>query len=165
MAKAITQIREVPRPEIEQEQAMTEIMSEIVANKDVILKTIRIMKGLQETKVLDVVESMIDQRTEIGAIAIQQVNQPAIRNVIKNAMNAFSFLGELQPGEVSDVLEGLSHGFKRMAESGQEGKKQSSLWQLRKRLWSREMRAAMTSMMNFMDGLGEVFLRNRRENS
>jgi len=143
---------------------MTEIMSEIVANKDVILKTIRIMKGLQETKVLDAVESMIDQRTEIGAIAIQQVNQPAIRNVIKNAMNTFSFLGELQPGQLSDVLAGLSHGFERMAESGQEGKKQS-LWQLRKRLWSREMRAAMTSMMNFMDGLGEVFLRNRRENS
>ena len=164
MAKAITQIREVPKPEIEQEQAMTEIMSEIVANKDVILKTIRIMKGLQETKVLDAVESMIDQRTEIGAIAIQQVNQPAIRNVIKNAMNAFSFLGSLQPGQLSDVMEGLSHGFTRMAESGQEGKKQS-LWQLRKRLWSREMRAAMTSMMNFMDGLGEVFLRNRRENS
>ncbi|WML60365.1 hypothetical protein [Neobacillus sp. PS2-9] len=164
MAKAITQIREVPKPEIEQEQAMTEIMSEIVANKDVILKTIRIMKGLEETKVLDAVESMIDQRTEIGAIAIQQVNQPAIRNVIKNAMNTFSFLGELQPGQLSDVLDGLSHGFERMAESGQEGKKQS-LWQLRKRLWSREMRAAMTSMMNFMDGLGEVFLRNRRENS
>jgi uncharacterized protein YjgD (DUF1641 family) len=61
-------------------------------------------------------------------------------------------------------LEGLSEGFKRLAESGQEGKKQS-LWQLRKRLWSKEMRAAMTSMMNFMDGLGEVFLRNRRENS
>lgn len=164
MAKAITQIREVPKPEIEQEQAMTEIMSEIVANKEVILKTIRIMKGLQETKVLDAVESMIDQRTEIGAIAIQQVNQPAIRNVIKNSMNAFSFLGALQPGQLSDVLDGLSHGFERMAESGQKGKKQS-LWQLRKRLWSKEMRAAMTSMMNFMDGLGEVFLRNRRENS
>ncbi|WP_413298912.1 hypothetical protein AA0X95_14380 [Bacillus sp. 1P10SD] len=164
MAKAITQIREVPRPELEQEQAMSEIMNEIVANKEIILKTIRIMKGLQDTKVLDAVESMIDQRTEIGAIAIQQVNQPAIRNVIKNAMNAFSFLGALQPGQLSDVLEGLSQGFKRMAESGQEGKKQS-LWQLRKRLWSKEMRAAMTSMMNFMDGLGEVFLRNRRENS
>jgi uncharacterized protein YjgD (DUF1641 family) len=164
MAKAITQIREVPRPEIEQEVAMSEIMSEIVANKDVILKTIRIMKGLQDTKILDAVESMIDQRTEIGAIAIQQVNQPTIRNVIKNAMNAFSFLGSLQPGQLSDVMEGISHGFERLAKSGQEGKKQS-LWQLRKRLWSKEMRAALTSMMNFMDGMGEVFLRNRREKS
>jgi uncharacterized protein YjgD (DUF1641 family) len=164
MAKAITQIREVPNPELEQTQAVSEIMNELVANKDVILKTLRIMKGLNDTKVLDAVESMIDQRTEIGAIAIQQVNQPTMRNVIKNGMNAFSFLGSLQPGQLSEVLEGLSEGFKRLAESGQEGKKQS-IWQLRKRLWSKEMRAAMTSMMNFMDGLGEVFLRNRRENS
>ncbi|PLS09558.1 DUF1641 domain-containing protein [Neobacillus cucumis] len=164
MAKAITQIREVPHPELEHAQAISEIMNELVENKEVILKTLRIMKGLNDTKVLDAVESMIDQRTEIGAIAIQQVNQPAMRNVIKNGMNAFAFLGSLQPGQLSDVLDGLSHGFKRLAESGQEGKKQS-LWQLRKRLWSKEMRAAMTSMVNFMDGLGEVFLRNKRENS
>jgi uncharacterized protein YjgD (DUF1641 family) len=164
MAKAITQIREVPNPELEQEQAISEIMNELVANKDIIIKTFQIMKGLQDTKVLDAVESMIQQRTEIGAIAIQQVNQPTMHNVIKNGMNAFSFLGSLQPGQLSDVLEGVSHGFKRLAEAGQEGKKHS-LWQLRKRLWSKEMRAAMTSMVNFMDGLGEVFLRNRRENS
>jgi uncharacterized protein YjgD (DUF1641 family) len=164
MAKAIKQIRkELPNQEMEQSQAVSEIIQELAANKEAILEAISIIKGLHETKVLDAVHAMIEQRTEIGAIAIQQVNQPTMHNVIKNGMSAFSFLGSLQPGQLTTILDGLGQGLKRLSNTGQKGEKQS-LWKLRKRLWSPEIRAAMTTMVDFMDGMGEVFLRNRREN-
>src|SRR4051794_39186446 len=104
MAKAITQIRkEIPNPEIEQSQAVSEIIQELTANKEAILEAISIIKGLHETKVLEAVHSMIEQRTEIGTIAIQQINQPSMHNVIKNGMSAFSFLGSLQPGQLTTI--------------------------------------------------------------
>jgi uncharacterized protein YjgD (DUF1641 family) len=164
MAKAITQIRkEIPNQEMEQSQAVSEILQELAANKEAILEAISIIKGLHETKILEAVHSMIEQRTEIGAIAIQQVNQPTMHNVIKNGMSAFSFLGSLQPEQLTTILDGLKNGLKRVSNTGQKGEKQS-LWKLRKRLWSPEIRAAMTTMVDFMDGMGEAFLRNRREN-
>ncbi|MFB5284606.1 DUF1641 domain-containing protein [Peribacillus sp. Hz7] len=165
MAKAITQIKkEVPNQELEQSQAVSEIIQELAANKEAILQTISIIKGLHETKVLEAVTSMIEQRTEIGAIAIQQINQPSMHNVIKNGMSAFSFLGSLQPEQLNTLLDGFGHGVKNLSNTEQDAEKQS-LWKLRKRLGSPEIRIAMTTMFDFMDGMGEALLRNKRGNS
>lgn len=164
MAKAITQIRkDVANQTEEQSQAVSQILQELSANKEAVLETIKILKGLHETKVLEAMQAFMEQREEVGAIAIQQINQPTMHNVIKNGMNAFSFLGSLQPGQLSTILDGLSRGLKRLSETGEKGEKQS-LWKLRKRLWSPEIRAMMTSMVDFMDGMGEAFLRKGREN-
>ena len=107
---------------------------------------------------------MIEQRTEIGAIAIQQINQPSMHNVIKNGMSAFSFLGSLQPEQLNTLLDGLGNGVKNISTPEQDAEKQS-LWKLRKRLGSPEVRVAMTTMFDFMDGMGEVLLRNKQEKS
>jgi uncharacterized protein YjgD (DUF1641 family) len=163
MAKAITQIRkEIPNQVDEQTQAVEDIIREIASNREAILETIGIMKELHETRVLEAVNALLKQRTEVGAIAIQQINQPAMHNIIKNGMNAFTFLGSVQPGQLDTILNGLSQGMQRLSLTAQNGEKQS-LWKLRKRLWSPEIRSVMTMMINFMDGMGTVFLRNRRE--
>lgn len=163
MAKPITQIKkEIPDPVEEEKQAVTEIIREAALNHDAIIEAIRLIKGLHETKVLEAATALLEQRTEVGAIAIKQINQPTMQNVIKNAINAFKFLGSLHPGQLDTVLEGLSQGFIQFSK-GEQQEKKLSYWRLRKKLWSPPIRAAITRIVDFMDGMGEVFLRNRRE--
>ncbi|OMP65745.1 DUF1641 domain-containing protein [Domibacillus epiphyticus] len=163
MAQAIRKIKkEVPNQKEEQDQATAEIMKELSNNKDAVIAAIQLMKGMQEMGIYDAVRGMLDNRTEVGAIAIQQMNQPAMHNVIKNGMSGVKFLGALQPGQMDTIMAGVGLGLKRLSETGQQVEKQS-IWKMRKRLQSPEIRAAMTTMIDFMEGMGEAFLKNRNK--
>ncbi|WP_368657121.1 DUF1641 domain-containing protein [Metabacillus halosaccharovorans] len=162
MAKSIRQIRrEVPNEQEEQAQAMNEILKELAENKEAVLAFIQTAKELHELKVFETTNSLLKQSDEVGAIAIQQINQPAVHNMIKSGFGLFKFLGALQPSQLQTILDGVTLGLKRMSETGEKGEKQS-IWRLRKRLTSPATRAALTSMIDFVEGIGEVFLRNRR---
>jgi uncharacterized protein YjgD (DUF1641 family) len=163
MAKAITDIKkEIPDEKEEHLKAVTDIMQELAENREAIIETIHILKQLHETNILEAVKAAVMQRVDIGTIAIHQVNQPKMHNVINNGMNLFDFLGSLQPGQLTTILDGFGVGLKRLSETGQKGEKQS-LWKLQRRLSSPEIRATMTTMVDFMDGIGEVFLRKQKE--
>ncbi|MCM3443854.1 DUF1641 domain-containing protein [Metabacillus halosaccharovorans] len=162
MAKSIRQIRrEVPNEQEEQAQAMNEILKELAENKEAVLAFIQTAKELHELKVFETTNSLLKQSDEVGAIAIQQINQPAVHNMIKSGFGLFKFLGALQPSQLQTILDGVTLGLKRMSETGEKGEKQS-IWRLRKRLTSPATRAALTTMIDFVEGMGEVFLRNRR---
>ncbi|WP_161974960.1 DUF1641 domain-containing protein [Bacillus timonensis] len=163
MAKAIRQIRkEVPNPQQEQQEAIADMIKELADNREAIMGAIRILKGLQEMRVLETIGALLDQRNEVGAIAIQQINQPTMHNVVKTGINAFKFMGSLQPSEIETILEGMGLGLKKLSETGHEGKKQS-IWKMQRRMRSPEIRAAMTTMVDFMEGMGQAFLKNREE--
>lgn len=161
MAKAIRQIREeIPNSLQEKEEAVDELLKELADNREAIIGAIRILRELQEMRALETIGAMLDQRQEVGAIAIQQINQPTMHNVIKSGISAFKFLGSLQPSELETMMEGVGNGMKRLSETAEEGEKQS-FWKMRKRLRTPEIRAAITTMINFMEGMGEVFLKKR----
>jgi uncharacterized protein YjgD (DUF1641 family) len=163
MARAITEIKkEISDEKEEQTKAVEGIMRELVENRDAILETIQILKQLHETSILQAVHAALEEREDIGAIAIHHVNQPKMRNVLNNGVNLFTFLGSIHPGQLGTILDGFGHGLKRLSDAGQNGEKQS-LWKLQKRLSTPEVRTAMTTMVDFMDGIGEVFLRKRKE--
>src|SRR3954471_8220834 len=163
MAKAIRQIRkEVPNPQQEQQEAIADMLKELADNREAIMGAIGILKGLQEMRVLETVGALLDQRNEVGAIAIQQINQPTMHNVVKSGINVFKFMGSLQPSELETIMEGVGLGLKRLSETGQEGEKQS-IWKMQRRLRSPEIRAAITTMVDFMEGMGQAFLKNREE--
>ncbi|WP_026560601.1 DUF1641 domain-containing protein [Bacillus sp. J37] len=162
MAKPIRQIRrEFLNEQEEQDQAMNEILKELAENKEAVLAFIQTAKELHELKVFETTNSLLKQSDEVGAIAIQQINQPAVHNMIKSGFGLFKFLGALQPSQLQTILDGVTLGLKRMSDSGEKGEKQS-IWRLRKRLTSPATRAALTTMIDFVEGMGEVFLRNRR---
>ncbi|WP_158555889.1 DUF1641 domain-containing protein [Peribacillus glennii] len=163
MARAIRQIsKTVPNVQEEQDQAIASIMREVAENQEAIMKTLGILKGLHEMKALEAVHALLEQRTEVGAIAIQQINQPGMHNIIKNAMGAVGFLGALQPGQLNTLLDAVGSGLKRLSNTGENGEKQS-IWALSRRLRSPESRAAMTSMLGLLEGMGEVFLQNKEQ--
>ncbi|MFT9596539.1 DUF1641 domain-containing protein [Mesobacillus sp.] len=163
MAKAIRQIsRQVPNETEERSQAVEEILKALADNKEAVLSMIDLAKELHDVKVFETAGSLLKQRNEVGVIAMQQVNQPAVHNVIKSGFGLFKFLGGLQPSQLETLLNGVTLGLKRMSQTGEKGKKQS-IWKMRIRLRSPEIRAAMTTMVDFMEGMGEAFLRSREK--
>ncbi|WP_079508937.1 DUF1641 domain-containing protein [Mesobacillus jeotgali] len=163
MAKAIRQInRQIPNETEERSQAAEEIMQALADNKEAVLSLIDLAKELHEVKVFETAGSLLKQRNEVGVIAMQQVNQPAVHNVIKSGFGLFKFLGGLQPAQLETLMNGVTLGLKRMSETGEKGKKQS-IWKMRIRLRNPEIRAAMTTMVDFMEGMGEAFLRSREK--
>lgn len=163
MAKAIRLIsRQVQNETEERAQAAEEILNSLTDNKDAVLSMIELAKELHEMKVFETAGALLKQRNEVGVIAMQQVNQPAVHNVIKSGFGLFQFLGGLQPAQLETLLNGVTLGLKRMSQTGEQGKKQS-LWKMRIRLRSPAIRAAMTTMVDFMEGMGEAFLKSREK--
>ncbi|MGA9226781.1 MAG: DUF1641 domain-containing protein [Mesobacillus sp.] len=163
MAKPIRQIsRGVPNPIEEQDKAIDEILKALADNKEAVLSFIELTKELHEVNVFETAGSLLKQRNDVGVIAMQQVNQPAVHNIIKSGFGLFKFLGSLQPSQLETLLQGVTLGLKRMSSTGEKGKKQS-IWKMRIRLRSPEIRAAMTTMVDFLEGMGEAFLKNRED--
>ncbi len=163
MAKSIRQIRrEVPNEAEEQAQAINEILKELAENKEAVLSFIELAKGLHDMKVFDTAGSLLKQSDEVGAIAIEQLNQPAVHNVIKSGFGIFKFLGSLQPSQLQMIFEGITLGLKRMSQTKETG--EESILKMGKRLSRPEIRVAMETMFDFLEGMGEVFLRNRGNN-
>jgi uncharacterized protein YjgD (DUF1641 family) len=163
LAKAIKQInREIPSPEAEQSQAIADIVKALADNREAIMSTIGIIKNLQDMGVLNALNGLIQTRAAVGEIAIQQLNQPAMHNTIKNGMNAFKFLGKLNPDQLQTMLDGVSHGLEKSAESIQKNEK-TSLWQLGNSMRHSEVRTSLATMMGFLEGMGEVFQEDKRE--
>jgi uncharacterized protein YjgD (DUF1641 family) len=157
MAKPIRQIKqEVPNPYEEQAQAVAAIVESLASNKDAILKTLKIMKEFNDLGVLDAVNAMLEKRTDVSAIALQQINQPAMYHVIKNAFNAFKFLGALEPDKLQTIMSGVERGLDRFTDAVESGEEQS-LWRLGRSMMNPEIRSTLTSMLQFLRGMGEAF--------
>ncbi|WP_409294203.1 DUF1641 domain-containing protein [Peribacillus sp. SCS-26] len=157
MAKAIRQInRSTPDPAAVQAEAFSDILKALAENKEGILSALGIIKELQSIGVLDALHAILEKRTDVGVIAMKQVNQPGMHNTIKNAIFLFNFMGTLKPGQLQTVLGGVTKGLERMGESI-DSHEQHSLWKLGKSMRDPEIKTAMTSMVEFLHGMGESF--------
>ncbi|WP_180955329.1 DUF1641 domain-containing protein [Peribacillus deserti] len=157
MAKAIRQInKQVPNPIEEQAQAVGEILTALADNKKGILSALAIIKNLEEIGILDALHAILENRTDVGVIAMQQINQPGMHNTIKNAIYLFNFMGTLKPDQLQSMLGGVTQGLNRMGESI-KNQEQHGLWKLGKSMRDPEIKTAMTSMVEFLHGMGESF--------
>ncbi|MFC3885149.1 DUF1641 domain-containing protein [Bacillus songklensis] len=163
MAKAIRQInKKAPNKEEEQAQAITDIVKALADNREAIMVTLDILKNLHEMGALNAVDGLLKARSDVAYIAIQQLNQPSMHNTIKNAMGAFKFLGSVNPDQLQTIFQGLSHGLERSAENIKKGE-DASLWQLGKSIRNPDVRASLSTMVEFLQGMGEVFHHEQRE--
>lgn len=163
MAKAIRQIKkQIPSPAEEQAQAITDIVTALADNRQAIMTTLGILKNLHEMGALDAVHGLLEKRNDVGVIAVGQLNQPAMHNTIKNGINAFKFLGSVNPNQLQTIFEGLSHGLERSTESVKKGE-DPSLWKLGKSMRNPEVRTSLATMVEFLQGMGEAFHQEQRE--
>lgn len=157
MAKPIRHInKSVPNPIEEQAQAANDIVKALSENRDAIILTLDILKNLHEMGALNAVNAMLEQRTEVGAIAIQQMNQPGMQHVLKNVMSVFNFLSSMDPNHMQSILDGLTRGLGYATERLESGKS-PSLWKLGTSMRNPEVKASLSTMVDVLYGLGEAF--------
>jgi uncharacterized protein YjgD (DUF1641 family) len=162
MAKAITHInKHVPNQQEEQQQAFTEILTALADNKEALMKTLDILNQIQGLGALDAILAMMEKRTEVGVIALQQINQPTMHNTIKIAFNMIKFIGSVNPQQLQTMLNGVGRGLERSSESIQNGEVHGFM-KLGKIMRSPEVRASMTTMIEFLRGMGEAFTQDTK---
>lgn len=157
MARAIRQINyHDPDPAAEQAQAISDIVKALSDNRDAIVLSLEILKNLHEMGLLSAVHGLLENRTDVGAIAFQQVNQPGIQNGIKNTMNVVKFLGSLNPEQMEAIFKGLNRGFEIATDRLERGKN-PSLWELGTSMRKPDVKASLSTMVEILQGLGEAF--------
>ncbi|MBP0725744.1 DUF1641 domain-containing protein [Bacillus sp. RG28] len=163
MAKPIKQIRRViPTPEQEREQAITDILTALANNREAVLGTLGIIKQLQDIGVLAALNALLEKRVDVGVIAINQINQPNMHNMIKNGMNAINFLGKVSPDQLQIMLDGVSRGLVRFGEKIDKREK-ASIWKLGSSIGNDDVKTALVTMLGFLEGMGEVFKEDKQE--
>lgn len=160
MAKAIRQInKRMPTEEELQLQAVSDIMKAIGENRDAIISSLDILKNLHDIGVLQAIQGLLEQRVDVATIALKQINQPAMHHTIKNVFNTIGFLGSVKPQQLQLILDGLSHGLERSTGEKQTHEQQS-LWKMSKSLRDPDINTSITTAIEFLKGMGEVFNNN-----
>lgn len=155
MAKAILHIeKQVPNAAEEQAQALKEVLQSVADNKDAVTMFMKVLKEAHETGLLEMLHGLLAARHEVGYLAIKQLNQPSMHRMIKNAMGAVGFLGQIDTNQLQQLMSGVSHGIQRMSESAPNDRPGGILG-LAKMLRDPDLMAAMHTMSEFARGMGE----------
>ncbi|WP_409305820.1 DUF1641 domain-containing protein [Peribacillus sp. SCS-155] len=162
MAKAITHInKRVPNKQEEQQQALTEILATLADNKEALTKTLDILTHFHGLGALDAIQALLEKLNEVGVIALQQINQPSMHNTIKIAFNTVKFIGTMNPGQLQTMLDGVGIGLERASESIKNGESHGVM-KLAGMMRNPEVRASMTTMIEFLRGMGEAFTQDKK---
>jgi len=160
LAKAIKQIRRVdPTPEELQAQSISEMVRALADNGESLIKLLDIINQLDRMGVLNALEGLLRNRIDVAEIALGQLNQPTMYNVVKNGMNAFKFLGAINPEQLQALLTGIASGFEKAADTGDK----TSLWKLGKSMRTPEVKQSLAAMVGILAGMGEALRQNHGE--
>ncbi|MBH8599611.1 MULTISPECIES: DUF1641 domain-containing protein [unclassified Thermoactinomyces] len=159
MAKPIREIKPVePTPEELQSQALMKIIESLADSREAIIDMLEIARYLQEMGILAAVKALLEQRHEVGLIVVEQLNQPKMHHILKNAITLMELLGKIQPEQLQRLLNGLFRGLESAKQKNLNGKI-PSLWDLAKYIRDPDVRISIASMMALLQGVGES-LRN-----
>jgi uncharacterized protein YjgD (DUF1641 family) len=152
MAKAISHI-EIKSKSKDEEQAesLTELLSFIADNKESITTTLEIIKELHSAGLLDIIKGFLKTRDKIGVIAMDQINQPSMHRTIKNGIQAVQLLGELDPDNLSMLLNAANSGLENTTESNEK----LSKWGMLKSINDPNVSSSFSMMIKFLKGMGK----------
>jgi uncharacterized protein YjgD (DUF1641 family) len=163
MAKALTFIENNPLHQGEEQAlAIADVVEALANSREAVLVTLDILTNLNDMGLLGLIQGVVKERTEVGTMAIQMMNQPGPHRVLKNLMNALEFLGKVQPAQVETIFNGLTNGLQRALENPLDNKT-LSLWGLGKGLRDPEVMTSLYTILGFIHGVGEVFAKEQRE--
>ncbi|MCM3089845.1 DUF1641 domain-containing protein [Cytobacillus sp. AMY 15.2] len=154
MAKAIKQI-ELIQPSAQEEQAkdLADLLTQLGQNREAISSAIDIIGQLQRSGILDIVQGFLHSKEKVAAIAIDQVNQPNMHNIIRNGFNTVDFLGSLDPQQMNIMMNAVTKGLDESAEVMKSNEKTSVLG-LMKAMRDPDINLAIHSMLGFLKGMG-----------
>jgi uncharacterized protein YjgD (DUF1641 family) len=155
VAKPIQQIEKKRLNEAEEEaEALKELVGMIADSKESIKTFLEILEELDRSGLLDMAKGLLKTRQKVGVLAMEQMNQPAMHRIIKNGINTVQFLGQLDPDQMKTIMNGVSKGLEKTSE-GSSQKEQVGLWSLIRTMRDPDIRASMTMMTSFLEGMGK----------
>lgn len=155
MAKPIREIRRVESTPAEQQaQALTDLLKAVADHHHAILETLEVLGHLHRLGVLSAVKSLLDKSHEVGAIAIQQFNQPKMHNTVKNVIAAAQAIGKINPDHLQRLLNGLAHGLETSKMATADGQA-PTLWELTKLMREPAVRTSMATILGLVKGMGQ----------
>ncbi|MDC3414723.1 DUF1641 domain-containing protein [Aquibacillus sp. 3ASR75-11] len=155
MAKATTQI-EKKESNVEEERAedIAAIMKQIADNREAIQDSLIILQELHQSGVLDMVKGLLRTREKVGVLAMEQINQPGMHNIMRNGMNSIELLASLDPDQLKTVFGGLTQGLQKASESI-ETNEQMGAWGMLKSMRDPNVKTSLNTMAHFLNGMGE----------
>lgn len=155
VARAIRQIEKKQLSEEEERaQDLQAIIKQIAENREAIEDTLIILKELHDFGVLDMLKGLLRTREKVGAIAVEQLNQTGMHNIIKNGMSTIQLLSDMDSDQIKTIFNGVNKGLERMAETSNYNEN-IGLWNLYKSTKDIEVRNSLNAMIQFLSGMGE----------
>lgn len=154
MAKAITHLnKKRPDPVEEQRQAIDQLVEMTGDSRNALMDLLEIVQEAHDAGLTDLIKGVLKARHKAGAIAIQQMNQPAVYHIVKNLFSVVELVGSLDSKKMAALFESVEKGANHAMDSIDEGE-QTSIWSLMRVLRDPDINRAVTMMMGFLKGMG-----------
>ncbi|MCE5090077.1 DUF1641 domain-containing protein [Staphylococcus devriesei] len=152
MAERITKIKRLEKSEEQIKlESLNEVTDAIAENKDSILKAIRIVKALDDAKILDLMNGGIRGRQVIVNKFMTELNKDLYAGLITNLAPMVFMLGELNVQELSQFLNKLNKGLHVANQASPNAK--TSVRSLMGVLKDDDMNRSLTYMLNLLKGM------------
>ena len=152
MAERITQIKRMEKSD-EQVKAdnLNEVLDAISENKDSIMKAIRLVKVLDEAKLLDALSGGIKGRQVIINKFAVELNKDIYTGLLSNMASLVFLLGDLNVKDLSEMLNRLNKGMHVANQASSHSK--TNVRSLLGVLKDDDMNRSITYMLNLLKGM------------
>ncbi|MFT9846853.1 helical membrane plugin domain-containing protein [Aneurinibacillus sp. REN35] len=160
MAKPIRHIEYATPTEAEkQAESLTEILQAISESREAILIFLDILRDMQTSGALDIIQGMLKNREELGSLGIKFINVANLPIMMKNLIIASQFLGKMDPIQTERIFKGLQHGLEQAANP--EDRHTTGIWGLAKSLRDPEINSALVAGLDFLRGMSRELHKER----
>ena len=154
MAERITKINRLEKSKEQLKlESLNEVTDAIVENKDSILKAIRIIKNLDDAKLLDAINGGIKGRQVIINKFATELNKDMYTGLITNLAPMVFMLGNLEVKELSQFLNKLNSGLHVANQASPNAK--TTIRSLMSVLKDDDMNRSLTYMINLLKGMSK----------
>ncbi|HDC8113455.1 TPA: DUF1641 domain-containing protein [Staphylococcus aureus] len=132
-------------------ESLNEVTEAIAANKDSILKAIKLIKTLDDAKLLDALNGAVRGRQVIINKFAVELNKDIYTGLLSNMASMVFLLGELNVPDLSDFLNKVNKGLHVANQASPNAK--TSVRSLLGVLKDDDMNRSLTYMLNMLKGM------------
>ncbi|AGZ25099.1 MULTISPECIES: DUF1641 domain-containing protein [Staphylococcus] len=152
MAERITQIKRMEKSDAQvKADNLNEVLDAISENKDSIMKAIRLVKVLDEAKLLDALSGGIKGRQVIINKFAVELNKDIYTGLLSNMASLVFLLGDLNVKDLSEMLNRLNKGMHVANQASSHSK--TNVRSLLGVLKDDDMNRSITYMLNLLKGM------------
>lgn len=132
-------------------ESLNEVTEAIAANKDSILKAIKLIKTLDDAKLLDALNGAVRGRQVIINKFAVELNKDIYTGLLSNMASMVFLLGELNVSDLNDFLNKVNKGLHVANQASPNAK--TSVRSLLGVLKDDDMNRSLTYMLNMLKGM------------